>query len=782
MLRELRVDDEPAPARPGRRLRAVAWAAAERCCGFGGLFSVKLPEMSVAMADDKLATLAATDADVARRRATARACCTCAAGPSRGPAGRSRRHLAEVLAAALPGRELTATAPAAGTTLRGAHGRGGRRSRPAPGTSPAPSTGSPAAGAGALAELDDADGLRRRPRAIRADVLADLPGVLAQLADSVSGGGGHVCWAADGADANALRRRDRARAPGRRPVVKSKSMATEEIGLNAALEAAGCRVVETDLGEWIIQLARETPSHIIAPAMHHDRHSDPRRVRGARQTRRSTSTTVPEELTAFARAQLRQEFLAADIGITGVNFGVAETGSIVLVTNEGNGRMVTSLPRVHVAVHGHGAARAPLGPARPAAHPAGPVGHRPAAVDLHQRHHRPAAGRRGRRARRAARRDPRQRPQRPARAPSSTRCSPASAAAPASTSARCTARSAATPTAGSTRADGRGAHAAAGRRAPRGGRGLRRVDAVRRLHGRLPGADPAAGPAARPPPAQGGDGAGRRAGGVAGWSAAWSSPAGYRASTRAAAWHVAGPVRHVDTRRLARTDGREAPRPPRSGSATGGRAAMERAAFLDRLRDRLAGGSGEPRPSAAGPSDQCRDRPPLVDRDDLVATFERTATAAAAWCTVSTGGTCRRIVAALVERHGVGGRSRRGAGRSRGRRHLAELGVAVSDPDPSTRPPPARRHRAVAAIAATGSVVLDSRPPAAGSPACCPGAPVHRPRRPVGGRPGGRAPRPHALPSNLVFVTGPSRTGDIEQIITLGVHGPVALHVVLLGT
>jgi L-lactate dehydrogenase complex protein LldF len=141
-----------------------------------------------------------------------------------------------------------------------------------------------------------------------------------------------------------------ARRIGARSAVKSKSMATEETGLNEALAAVGCEVTETDLGEWIIQLAGEHPSHIIAPAVHRNRHqiADTFQAEAGLVER----TTEPVELTAFARGELRRRFLEADLGITGANLGVAETGSVVLVTNEGNGRMVTSLPRVHVAVMG----------------------------------------------------------------------------------------------------------------------------------------------------------------------------------------------------------------------------------------------------------------------------------------------------------------------------------------------------------------------------------------------------------------------------------------------
>jgi L-lactate dehydrogenase complex protein LldF len=201
-----------------------------------------------------------------------------------------------------------------------------------------------------LAELDDADGLRQAARAAKQQVLADLPALLERFADQVLARGGNVCWAPTAADA----RRYVAgvvEAAGATRVAKSKSMATEEIDLNPALEAAGAEVVETDLGEWIIQLAGETPSHIIAPALHKDRHQI-KDLFVDTVAAPPTLPTEPGELVGFARRRLREVFLAAEVGITGANIGVAETGSIVLVTNEGNGRLVTALPRVHVAVLG----------------------------------------------------------------------------------------------------------------------------------------------------------------------------------------------------------------------------------------------------------------------------------------------------------------------------------------------------------------------------------------------------------------------------------------------
>jgi L-lactate dehydrogenase complex protein LldF len=202
----------------------------------------------------------------------------------------------------------------------------------------------------ALDTLEDPDGLRRAARAIKADVIARLPELLEQFADNVTAHGGHVFWAGDGTEANSYIA-SVAKRIGARTIVKSKSMATEETDLNEALEAVGCHVVETDLGEWIIQLAHHKPSHIIAPAVHLDRYQVAEFLQ-EQVTDDRILEAAPAPLAAFAREQLRAEFLRADIGISGCNFGVAETGSIVLVTNEGNGRLCTSVPRVHIAVMG----------------------------------------------------------------------------------------------------------------------------------------------------------------------------------------------------------------------------------------------------------------------------------------------------------------------------------------------------------------------------------------------------------------------------------------------
>lgn len=203
--------------------------------------------------------------------------------------------------------------------------------------------------AAALAELPDADALRDHFKAVRAATLARLAEHLETFERNATAAGAQVHWAADAAAARRIVV-EIAQRCGARLAAKSKSMATEEIHLNQALQAAGIEPVETDLGEWIIQLAGDPPFHIVAPAIHKTRQQV------AEMFSRLTGETLPADdiprLTAEARRLLRAQFLAADLGISGANLLVAETGSVVLVTNEGNGRMVTSLPRVHVAVVG----------------------------------------------------------------------------------------------------------------------------------------------------------------------------------------------------------------------------------------------------------------------------------------------------------------------------------------------------------------------------------------------------------------------------------------------
>jgi L-lactate dehydrogenase complex protein LldF len=198
------------------------------------------------------------------------------------------------------------------------------------------------------AALADSDRLRDHAKRIKEHALAHLDQYLEQLESSVVRLGGQVHWADDAAAARRIVT-DIAQRSQCRHAVKSKSMTTEEVHLNAALESAGIDVTETDFGEFIIQLAGERPSHLVAPAVHHTRESI------ARILSASLGETLPDDPRSLAmagRRVLRERFRRADLGITGANFAVAETGSIVLVTNEGNGRLTTTCPRVHIALMG----------------------------------------------------------------------------------------------------------------------------------------------------------------------------------------------------------------------------------------------------------------------------------------------------------------------------------------------------------------------------------------------------------------------------------------------
>ena len=196
--------------------------------------------------------------------------------------------------------------------------------------------------------LPEFQALRRTAREIKEHTLQHLDHYLERFEARVLAHGGRVHWASTPAEARAVVI-DICRAAGAKRVTKGKSMVAEEIGLNDALEGAGLEVIETDLGEYIIQLANEPPSHIIVPAIHKtkDQISDLFHAHHAKYglTERQTEATA---LVGEARAVLREKFLSADVGITGANFLVAETGSSVIVTNEGNGDLTNTLPRVHI--------------------------------------------------------------------------------------------------------------------------------------------------------------------------------------------------------------------------------------------------------------------------------------------------------------------------------------------------------------------------------------------------------------------------------------------------
>jgi L-lactate dehydrogenase complex protein LldF len=190
--------------------------------------------------------------------------------------------------------------------------------------------------------------LRDRARAIKQEVIEHLDEYLAQFADSVERQGGKVHWAETGDDVCGIVRRI-AQEAGVREFVKSKTMVGEEVELNHVLESVGIRGIETDLGELIIQLAGERPAHIVAPAIHMTRQDVSNLFV---QHLHSERTTEPERLTAIARRALRESFARAGLGLSGANFAVAETGTVVLIENEGNIRLSTTSPRIHIALVG----------------------------------------------------------------------------------------------------------------------------------------------------------------------------------------------------------------------------------------------------------------------------------------------------------------------------------------------------------------------------------------------------------------------------------------------
>jgi len=200
----------------------------------------------------------------------------------------------------------------------------------------------------AIGEVPGFERLRDRAREIKRETIEHLDSYLAQFADNVERHGGHVHWATTGEDVCQIVT-EIAQKCGASEVVKAKSMLGEEVELNQALEKASIRAVESDLGEFIIQLAGERPAHIVAPAIHKTREDVADLFVSHLRTPR---TVVPEELTAIARRALREAFQKAGLGLSGANFAVAETGTIVLVENEGNIRMCTTIPRVHVALVG----------------------------------------------------------------------------------------------------------------------------------------------------------------------------------------------------------------------------------------------------------------------------------------------------------------------------------------------------------------------------------------------------------------------------------------------
>ncbi|MBO4255430.1 LutB/LldF family L-lactate oxidation iron-sulfur protein [Streptomyces griseorubiginosus] len=207
----------------------------------------------------------------------------------------------------------------------------------------------------AVAEVSDWALLREAGKRIKDHTLRHLDRYLVQLEESVTAAGGTVHWAADADEANRIVAR-LVKETGESEVVKVKSMATQEIGLNEALEAEGIRAYETDLAELIVQLGKDRPSHILVPAIHRNRGEirDIFREEMGEWGRPAPEglTDTPAELAEAARLHLREKFLRAKVGISGANFMIAETGTLVVVESEGNGRMCLTLPQTLISVVG----------------------------------------------------------------------------------------------------------------------------------------------------------------------------------------------------------------------------------------------------------------------------------------------------------------------------------------------------------------------------------------------------------------------------------------------
>jgi L-lactate dehydrogenase complex protein LldF len=203
----------------------------------------------------------------------------------------------------------------------------------------------------AVAELTDWEALRASAKAIKDHTLANLDTYLLRLEQNVTQAGGHVHWAQDAAEANAIVT-GLVRAAGADQVVKVKSMVTQETGLNEALAAEGIHALETDLAELIVQLGHDRPSHILVPAIHRNRSEIREIFRREMPDAPAGLTDDPAMLAAAARTHLRQAFLSAKVGISGANFAIADTGSLVVVESEGNGRMCLTLPPTLISVVG----------------------------------------------------------------------------------------------------------------------------------------------------------------------------------------------------------------------------------------------------------------------------------------------------------------------------------------------------------------------------------------------------------------------------------------------
>jgi L-lactate dehydrogenase complex protein LldF len=196
---------------------------------------------------------------------------------------------------------------------------------------------------------EELQGLRNLGSAIRQYSLANLPRLLTELEAKLTANGVQVHWAQDAGEANAIALQIAHRVNAKH-IIKGKSMVSEEVGFNHAMEAAGIEALESDMGEYIVQLAGEGPSHIIMPAIHKTKQEIAQLF--ADEVPGVAYTEDVDALIQIGRRVMRRKFADADIGLSGVNFAVAETGTLCLVENEGNGRMCTTVPKVHIAITG----------------------------------------------------------------------------------------------------------------------------------------------------------------------------------------------------------------------------------------------------------------------------------------------------------------------------------------------------------------------------------------------------------------------------------------------
>lgn len=366
-LRELGLDSGARDLLESAGAEVVPWAADQECCGFGGFFSVKFPEVSAAMADHKLDTLPAVDWVVSGDPG----CLLQLEGRSRARGSRTEFvHLATALWRGVAGgrdrdrgrrREATDVRVGAGRPRSEPRGRRSRRGRGYRAEASRILAETPEVREAVLGATLSFDGKRRRAYAevdsnrwrtwaegVKNHVLARLDEHLTEAEARLTAGGAQVHWATDAREAREIVA-GLARKTRTRTVVKGKSMLSEEIGLDAALERTGAQVFETDLGQYVLQLLDEAPSHIVGPAIHKNL-DQVRRLFAERLGTRPDAG--PGALAGAARRVLRAAFLEADMGVTGANFVVAETGTVALIENEGNIRLATSLPRVHVVLAG----------------------------------------------------------------------------------------------------------------------------------------------------------------------------------------------------------------------------------------------------------------------------------------------------------------------------------------------------------------------------------------------------------------------------------------------